>query len=160
MGFSQLMPSKPNGQCNFWPANSMSRRDPCNWRCWGTARWRKWRRAASRNRRRRNLLYNCKSNGRSNYRTSRCSDKDPVRIRWYPNHIWKDKSKVKKIWFSNIFSRRNLQPSGPPGLTLASVIGHTVQTLASDAQIVDTLVNVDLAEITLITDQAITRVIG
>ena len=35
----------------------------------------------SRNRRRRNLLYNCKSNDRSNYRPSRCSDKDPVRIR-------------------------------------------------------------------------------
>ena len=59
----------------------------------------------------------------------------------------------------NIFSRRNLQPSGPSGLT-ANVIGHTVQTLAIEAQIADTLVNVDLAEITLITDQAIARVIG
>jgi hypothetical protein len=42
----------------------------------------------------------------------------------------------------------------------ANVIGHTVQTLAIDEQIADTLVNVDLAEITLITDQAIARVIG
>ena len=66
--------------------------------------------------------------------------------------------KLKNL-FSNIFSRRNLQPSGPSGLT-ANVIGHTVQTLAIDAQIADTLVNVDLAEITLIAGQAIARVIG
>ena len=25
MGFSQFIPSKPNGQCNCWPAKSMSR---------------------------------------------------------------------------------------------------------------------------------------
>ena len=33
------------GKCNCWPAKSMRRRDPCNWRCWGKAHWRKWRRA-------------------------------------------------------------------------------------------------------------------
>ncbi len=65
-----------------------------------------------------------------------------------------------KNWIEMFDIFIDLQPSGPSGLTLASVIGHTVQTLAVDAQIVDTLVDVDLTEIPLITGQAIARVIG
>ena len=47
--------------------------------------------------------------------------------------------KLKNLIFEHFISRGNLLPSCPSGLTLASVIDHTGQTLAIDAQMVDTL---------------------
>ena len=55
---------------------------------------------------------------------------------------------------------KNLQPIGPTGIASAGIISHPIHALAVNASVPQTFVNVRLAEVALVTGQAVASVIG